>query len=98
MTKKSATRANNGIDSYVVENLSIPEQENMQMDEAERFKLRKETAQYIHRMTADLCVMAAKADLEFLAYLVDMARIESYDRAHDEFYGDDIKKKKVHVG
>lgn len=84
MTKKNAARPECGIDSYIKRDMSNVHQENVQMDESERLKLKKETAQYIHRMTADLCVMAAKADMEFLAYLIDMARIESYDRAHDQ--------------
>ncbi|MEP3525346.1 MAG: hypothetical protein ABJ081_09435 [Hyphomicrobiales bacterium] len=84
MTKKTAARPEVGIDSYIVGGMSNAYSKTLQMGECERLKLKKETAQYIHRMTADLCVMAAKADMEFLAYLIDMARIESYDRAHDQ--------------
>ncbi|MEP2943239.1 MAG: hypothetical protein ABJL18_07960 [Hyphomicrobiales bacterium] len=84
MTKKTAAQHEVGIDSYIRDDESNANQEILQRDECERLKLKKETAQYIHRMTADLVVMAAKADMEFLAYLIDMARIESYDRAHDQ--------------
>ena len=84
MTKKNAAQPEHGIESYIKGDMSNIHQKVLQPDEGERLKLKQETAHYIHRMTADLCVMAAKADMEFLAYLIDMARIESYDRAHDQ--------------
>lgn len=91
MTKKAALQPNSGIDSYIKENMPNGNAGNSgagnisggQLDPITRLKLRQDTAHYIHRMTADLCVMAAKSDLEFLAYLIDMARIEAYDRMRD---------------
>lgn len=53
-------------------------------DERENAKRRQETAKYIYDITESLCAMATKADLEFLAYLIDMARIEAYDRASEK--------------
>ena len=46
----------------------------------EKANKQKDTADYIHRMTTDLCQMAHKVELDFLAYLLDMARIESFDK------------------
>ncbi|MBA4782298.1 MAG: hypothetical protein H2045_03680 [Rhizobiales bacterium] len=40
-----------------------------------------DTALYIQRMTADLAIMASRVELDLLAYLLDMARIEAFDRA-----------------
>lgn len=93
MTKKTARQPDTGIDSYIEESMSNANPQNQHVDAVEHIKLRQDTAQYIHRMAADLCVMAAKADLDFLAYLIDMARIEAYDRAQD-----DVPDKKIHVG
>ncbi len=45
----------------------------------EKKNKQKETADYIHRITTDLCQMASKEEMAFLAYILDMARIESYD-------------------
>lgn len=53
-------------------------------DRPDKREAQRETAHYIHQMATDLCVMAKQADLDFLAYLIDMARIEAYDRARDD--------------
>ena len=39
-----------------------------------------ETAKYVERLCADLVVLSTRADMAFLAYLLDMARIEASDR------------------
>lgn len=44
---------------------------------------RQDTAEYVEKVTADLCMMAMRSDLHFLAYLLDMARMEAFDRSND---------------
>jgi hypothetical protein len=40
-----------------------------------------ETAQYIAEFTAELAFLARRADLDVLAYLLDMARLEATQNA-----------------
>lgn len=40
-------------------------------------ELQQETAHYIERMSAELLRMAKSADMETLAYFLDMARLEA---------------------
>ena len=42
-----------------------------------------ETSRYIEMLCADLVVLSTRADLGFLAYLLDMARIEASDRVEN---------------
>lgn len=97
MTKKTTVRHSVGIDSYIEEAMSTDTGDTEQLDIITRLKLRQDTANYIHRMTADLCVMATKADLGFLAYLIDMARIEAYDRTRDKVPDKDLPENNAYT-
>ena len=39
-----------------------------------------ETAKFVEKLCIDLVVMSTRADMNFLAYLLDMARMEASDR------------------
>jgi hypothetical protein len=43
-----------------------------------------ETAQYIAEFTAELAYLARNADLDVLAYLLDMARLEAAQNAKSD--------------
>ena len=51
-----------------------------ELNESESGAFQIETARYIEGLCSDLVVMATRADMSFLAYLLDMARIEASDR------------------
>ena len=49
-------------------------------DEIKANEYQVDTARYIEVLCADLVVLSTRADMGFLAYLLDMARIEASDR------------------
>ena len=53
------------------------------LDEVKANEYQVETARYIEILCADLVVLSTRADMGFLAYLLDMARIEASDRVEN---------------
>lgn len=91
--RKNAMKQNSQFEAYI--NPASPQTESVtqNMEEDDALEMRREVADYVERMTADLCVMATRVDLNFLAYLLDMARIEASDRGADETISET-----VHIG
>ena len=53
------------------------------LDEVKAHEYQVETAKYLEMLCADMVVLSTRADLGFLAYLIDMARIEASDRVEN---------------
>ena len=53
------------------------------LDEVKASQHQVETAKYVEMLCADLVVLSTRADMGFLAYLLDMARIEASDRVEN---------------
>lgn len=58
--------------------------DNASQERLDILQSRRETADYVRKMSADLGDLAARAELKFLAYLLDMARMEASDRCNDD--------------
>ena len=80
MSKSENVLKGNGNNSYILSSSPQTTSISDEIDKAEAIEFQKETAKYIERICSDLVVMSTRADMAFLAYLLDMARIESADR------------------
>ncbi|MEO1066673.1 MAG: hypothetical protein AAFW47_04765 [Pseudomonadota bacterium] len=83
MAKRSSARQTGMPDTYLNPSSPGTPSDLDKMEDADALELRRETARYVERMTTDLCMMSTRVDLSFLAYLLDMARIEASDRSND---------------
>ena len=80
MSKRQELLKGDGKHSYILS--SSPETKSISEDlgELEAREFQVETAKFVERLCVDLVVMSTRADMSFLAYLLDMARIEASDR------------------
>ena len=53
------------------------------LDETKAKEYQIDTARYLEMLCADMVVLSTRADMRFLAYLLDMARIEASDRCEN---------------
>lgn len=80
MSKRQELLKVGGKHSYILS--SSPETKSISedMNDLEVREFQIETAKFVERLCVDLVVMSTRADMSFLAYLLDMARIEASDR------------------
>lgn len=80
MSKRQDLLKENGNNSYILSSSPQTKSISEDLDEAAAKVYQVETAKFVERLCADLVVMSTRADMSFLAYLLDMARIEASDR------------------
>ena len=80
MTVKSDVKENIENKSYILSSSPSTKSisEELSLVDAEKFQM--ETAKFVEKLCIDLVVMSTRADMNFLAYLLDMARMEASDR------------------
>lgn len=81
MSKRNHLLSDKGKNSYILS--ASPQTKSMTegLDVVDAAQFQMETAKYIERLSADLVVLSTQANMDFLAYLLDMARIEASDRS-----------------
>lgn len=80
MSKSQQTLPESGNKSYLLSSSPQTKSISDDLEESEAKEYQIETAKFVERLCADLVVMSTRADMSFLAYLLDMARIEAADR------------------
>jgi len=80
MSKRQQLLKGDGKHSYILSPSPETKSISEDMDELEAKEFQIETAKFVERYCSELVVMSTRADMSFLAYLLDMARIEASDR------------------
>lgn len=80
MSKRQYLLNKNGKNSYLLSPSPQTKSISDDLDKADAEEFQIETAKFVERLCADLVDMSTRADMSFLAYLLDMARIEASDR------------------
>lgn len=80
MSENEIVNKKNNNESYLLSCSPGTKSISYELNEAESGAFQIETARYIEGLCSDLVIMATRADMNFLAYLLDMARIEASDR------------------
>lgn len=83
MSKQQELVKNNESSSYLLSSSPQTKSISEDLDEGEAKSYQIETARYVEMLCADLVVLSTRADMNFLAYLLDMARIEASDRVEN---------------
>ncbi|MEP3630336.1 MAG: hypothetical protein ABJN04_10065 [Hyphomicrobiales bacterium] len=80
MSKRHQLLKENGNNSYILSSNPTTKSISDDLNETEAREFQVETAKFIERYCSELVVISTRADMNFLAYLLDMARIEASDR------------------
>ena len=80
MSKRQELLKGDGKHSYILSPSPQTKSISEDMDELEAREFQIETAKFVERYCSELVVMSTRADMGFLAYLLDMARIEASER------------------
>ena len=83
MSKRQGLLQKNEDGFYLLSSSSQTQPISEDLDENDAKEYQVETAKYVEMLCADMVVLSTRADMGFLAYLLDMARIEASDRTEN---------------
>ena len=83
MSKRQGLLKKNEDGFYLLSSSSQTQPISEDLDENDAKEYQVETAKYVEMLCADMVVLSTRADMGFLAYLLDMARIEASDRTEN---------------